>query len=207
MRNRTEPWLLLVTSRVGHSKVAVADMEKLVECVHSNATSNRDFANRLTRLVPASACLTRRRSLNIKKIAQTDFVRLFSVGLGKWLLRLMASGNPKWGVTLQASYSYRVHGKEPDMVSYAFSLQPFILGPTDRTGLSSKAVTQQKQFDERRYALGILDGVQGIKDLDAHLRSQPRLKAQMEDASAELLATARYKPDEYRKWLKQFTYS
>jgi hypothetical protein len=201
IKNRTEPWLLLVTSRVGDSRVAPTDMEKLMDCLSSNARQYEGFRKRLIQLVPKTNDLIKNK-LQTNKLTQNEFVKMFSAGLGKWLLALMSSSVPKWGVLLQSGYSYRVHDDDPDMVSYAFLLEPFIQGPIDTTGLSRVAPSKEKEFDEEKSAIDILNNVGAIQDLDAIVRDKPTLKKQLEEESENLLVAAGYEGKAYKRWLK-----
>lgn len=202
IRNRTEPWLLLITSRVGETKVDAGDMNKLVDCLRLNARQYEAFRKRLIQLIPRASRLTTSSALETRKLSQSEFVRVFSAGLGKWLLGLMSSGSPKWGVFLQSSYSYRVHGQEPDMVSYAFLLEPFIQSPIDTTGLSSRVVTDDRELDDEESALALLNKIDGIEDLDMIVRTTPTLKTQLQNESEALLASAGYDRKAYRNWVK-----
>src|SRR5205807_1435183 len=104
IKNRTEPWLLLITSRVGRSRVSEKDMNKLIDCLTKNVYEYKDFGEKFARMVPkASAVLNQGRELQPATVVPREFLSLFSVGLAKWLLHLMGSGDPKWGVVLQRS--------------------------------------------------------------------------------------------------------
>src|ERR1041384_7945135 len=177
-----------------------------MDCLTKNVIQYQDFGERLTRLVPrASEVLKERGELQPRAVLPKEFLPLFSAGLAKWLLHLMGSGDPKWGVALQPSYSYRVSGKYPDMVSYAFVLEPFIHGPTDISGLSQKQIAiHEPTYDERKFAIRILSGVDTIEDLDQMLIKKPADKKAAERESEELLASARYSAAEYRVWVRQF---
>lgn len=202
IKNRTEPWLLLITSRVGETKVDAGDMNKLVDCLRLNARQYEAFRKRLIHLIPKASRLTTNSALETNKLSQSEFVMVFSAGLGKWLLGLMSSGSPKWGVLLQSSYSYRVHAQEPDMVSYAFLLEPFIQSPIDTTGLSRVVITDDRELDDEESALALLSKIDGIEDLDMIVRAKPALKKQLQNESEALLASAGYNPKPYRNWLK-----
>lgn len=203
IKNRTEPWLLLVTTRVTDSQVPSADMEKLVDCVRNNARQYDRFRKHLIQLVPRASDLITTKHFETKKLSQKDFLTTFSIGLGKWLLALMSSSVPTWGVAMQPSYAYRVGGADPDMASFAFLLEPFIRGPIDSSGLSRAAPLKEIDFDEEACALGILSKVSAIRDLDALVHSKPSLRKKLEDESEELLIAAGYESTEYRRWVSK----
>lgn len=163
-----------------------------MDCLSSNARQYEGFRKRLIQLVPKTNDLVKNRRVQTNKLSQNEFVKMFSAGLGKWLLALMSSSVPKWGVLLQSGYSYRVHDDDPDMVSYAFLLEPFIQGPIDTSGLSRVAPTKEKEFDEEKSAIDILNNVSAIQDLDAIVKGKPTLKKQLEEESESLLVAAGY---------------
>lgn len=204
-RPGNEPWLLLITSRAGGPWVLPDDMSKLVACVGANVKKHDDFAAGLEVLVPKGPELCVGGTHNWSTFNQPHFVSLFSVGLGKWLLKLLATAQPKWGVRGLGSYAYRIKAESPDMVSLAFLLEGYVAGPKDTVGLSSGVAVQDIEFDEKALALGLLKGVREIGDVDAKLGADSKLYSAMEKETVELLLSARYKPDIVRAGLKQFS--
>lgn len=203
-RPANEPWLLLITSRVGGPWVFDVDMGKLAKCIAENAKAHKEFAIKLNQLVPQGLATVQNPATNWKKINQPEFLNLFTVGFGKWLLHLLTSASPKWAIKLLSSYSYRVKASDPDMVSLAFSLECFPEAPTDRFGLSSGQRSATGGYDEKKFALKLLDSVGEVSDLDTKLNGDRTTYAAMEQETFELLKSARYKPDVIRAAMKKF---
>lgn len=203
-RAANEPWLLLITSRVGGPWVFDEDMNKLAKCINTNVEANRDFGVGLGALVPNGLAITQDPATKWKKIQQPHFLNLFSIGLGKWLLQLLASGNPKWGVKLLCSYSYRVCVQTPDMVSLAFLLEGYPEAPKDKFGLSTGAIRTSTTYNEREFAMELLGGIRAIDDLDTRLAKNLKVYESMEKETYDLLLSARYKPETIRVGLKKF---
>ena len=203
-RPSDEPWLLFITSRVGGPWVLESDMQKLAACVAANANLHREFSVGLDALVPNGTTLTRSKSTSWRRLMQPHFVSLFGVGLGKWLVRLLATASPRWGVRLLGSYSYRVYAQTPDLVSLAFLVESYVEEPKDVSGLSSGVIVQCAKYDEKTLALGLLDGVKGIRDLDQALDADKKIYDAMEQETYELLLSSRYKPATIDAGLKKF---
>ena len=203
-RAANEPWLLLITSKVGGPWVHNADMKKLAACVVANATRDQSFGRALDALVPNGLAILRNARTNWSRIDQPHFLNLFGVGFGKWLLQLLATASPKWGAKLLCSYSYRVHAAAPDMVSLAFLLEGYAEGPRDRSGLSTGTTGSRSQYDEKSFALELLNGVRRIKDVDAVLKANREAYKAMEQETYDLLLSARYKAETIRAALERF---
>jgi hypothetical protein len=204
-RPASEPWLLLVTSRVGGPWVLDADMKKLAACIASNVETDRHFGIGLDSLVPEGVVIIRNQHTNWKKIQQPHFLNLFGVGFGKWLMQLLATASPKWGVKLLRSYSYRIYAPSPDMVSLAFLLECYPETPKDKAGLSTSVNPSTPVYDERAFALALLDGVRTINDLDVDLSKNLNAYEAMEKETYDLLLSARYSPAAIREGLKKFS--
>jgi hypothetical protein len=206
-RAPNQPWLLLITSRVGGPWVSPSDMDKLAKCVGTNISANKSFAERLEQMVPKVSVLASAKVADWKSLLQPHFVNLFSVGLGKWLLKMLSSARPQWGVRLVGSYSYRVAAESPDMVSLAFVIEGYPGRPVDTFGLSQGAMVNAVNYDEPSLALSLLDGVRQIVDIDQKLATERSVYTAMEDETFNLLVSARYKPDLVRKGLAKFARS
>jgi hypothetical protein len=204
-RPANEPWLLLITSRVGGPWVLSSDMDKLAKCVSANIQANSDFAERLEQLVPKASAIATGRAANWKNLLQPHFVNLFSVGLGKWLLKTLATARPQSGIRLLGSYAYRVKADSPDMVSLAFAIEGYAQGPRDAFGLSRGAQLHNRPFDERGLALQLLDGIRQIVDIDQKLADEQTVYRAMEEETLNLLVSARYKPEAVRSGLAKFS--
>jgi hypothetical protein len=203
MRPPNEPWLLLVTSRVGGPWVADGDLKKLGDCVSANINAYGDFAAQLEAIAPGSSAVAARRDGSWAELLQPHFVNLFSVAVGKWVLALLSTAKPRWGVRLLDSYAYKVKADSPDMVSLAFRMDGYAELPRDTFGLSG-AVAPTASYDERRFALGLIDGVRGIADVDVRLKQDRKLYAKMEQETADLLASARYEESSVQRALRDF---
>ena len=90
------------------------------------------------------------------------------------------------------------------MFSLALLLEGYAEGPKDQSGLSAGVALSNRLYDERAYALSLLDGVASITDVDVKLQEDPKLYAAMEQETTTLLLSARYKPEKIREGLKKF---
>lgn len=207
IKNRAgnEPWLLLITSRTGGPWVLEEDMKKLANCIQANATAHADFAKSLNRLVSGGDSLAASADTKWSELEQGDFLNLFSVGFGKWLLQLLSSSTPKWSIKLLSSYSYKVAAKTPDMLSLAFLVEPHIEGVYDRSGLSStQAHPTSTGYDEKSFALELISDVAKIEDLDQKLDNDTEAYNTVEQETIDLLVSVRYDKKTVEEGLAKF---
>ena len=81
-------------------------------------------------------------------------------------------------------------------VAFLFQRSP---GPPlqDRFGLAPAAAAVPPTFDEKKYALKLVEGVAKIRDVEHMLEQDPALKRSMIDSSAALLEAAGYDRSAY----------
>jgi hypothetical protein len=84
-----------------------------------------------------------------------------------------------------------------DLVSIAIRFKPTFTPVTDPLAL---AIQQTDAFDECALSVKALKRVASCKDVDQILKDDNELRVAMVEASAALLAVARYDPDAYRSW-------
>ena len=118
-------WLLLVTTDARPDSVAETTLARLCDAIFSNAETNEDFRILATPLLdPAAADIRAAAELAAKKTG-ASFLRLFSLGLAKWLLDLAHSKN--WDMKTHHPYCYStMRGPDitPSMACLAFEFLP-----------------------------------------------------------------------------------
>ena len=198
---RTTPWILFLTTRAIRDQLDKKTKQKLFRCVLENVTSHEDFASELASTLSLDEGKISHEIAETARLDHATLVSLFGLSIGKWLLKMMMEANPKLRVKLLKSYSYRVEIKEPDMLSLAFSFEPLITKPVDRTGLTTPGTTDGDHPDERQMAIELLKSFCGIQDIDDFLHADDALHTKMTDKCAELLASVHYDKDSYKKWV------
>jgi hypothetical protein len=101
-------------------------------------------------------------------------------------------------VRMLPSYSYSVFGKNRDMVSLAFLLEPGAVAREDDTQLTRPRERSFPQASEAALAEEFVDRIAKIEDLDDKLNSDSALKTKMFKKSAALLQTLHYDMGAYR---------
>ena len=193
----THPWLLFVTTQVEPAQCDSQGLGKLGGAVRENCASSAEFSAALEKLLTKKIFDADREGLALHDLADEEIYHFFGVALGKWLLALVARCAPPWSVRLLASYRYSIKEGVP-MFSFAFLFQRSPVPPLqDRFGLAPAAAAVPPTFDEKKYALKLVEGVAKIRDVEHMLEQDPALKRSMIDSSAALLEAAGYDRSAY----------
>jgi hypothetical protein len=201
MKNQTTPWLLFITTQVEPSLVQANELEQMCGPTRTNCDTHDDFTKRLGTIVPVEAFQTQGAAIDLSKLNEEQMIRVFGVALGKWLMHLAASASPQWFVDVQPCYRYGIReNPHVEMLSLAFLFKPNFKAPIDATGLSNLSVQPQDQPDELGWAIKLVSAIEKMADVDDLLRSNDELRASMETASADLLASAGYDREKYLGW-------
>jgi hypothetical protein len=197
---RTRPWVMFVATRAGRDHFDAGLKLRLFNYLLGNVSDSVDFARSLQQRLQIDGIAIRGEMSNTAPFTHVRLVQVFGLSLGKWLIRLMMSGTPRAKVRLLDSYSYRVYGDEPDMLSLAFLFEPIIIPVVDRSGLTSSCVSEVQIPTEAAQAIELLLAVVGIEDVDKKLLDDGKLHAKMIDKCGTLLEEAHYDKQSYQAW-------
>lgn len=199
-KNRN-PWLLFLTNPLARdSRTNDETAKQLWNSVYGNA-ANREFADELFDLLQVS-----KRDIlgEISGFAPLDNQR-YSKGLGlalsKWILGLLTNRPDQWTVELVDTKAYRVHGDVPEMYSMAFKFIPFDIMTIDATGLTVPSSPKTTPVSELEAGIMLIRSISQTEDVDKLLDENPKLLDEAIAFSAELLAAARYNPNDYKDWV------
>ncbi len=201
-----QPWLLFLTTRAEYEKVNTEHIPSYLNILKTNAGKYASFNEMFERITQFNII---NYDLNepIEKISThcngVDFVKLFSIGFGKWLLELMIKSRISWKVEMLDSYWYRVAdnhkaGSYPNMLSLAYCFIPTSTPLVDISGLSH--CEKPLIIDEEQLANIILEKTNQFIDLDRELYKDTALYNEMVEQSASLLKDARYSVAGYHSW-------
>jgi len=201
MKNQTTPWLLFITTQVEPGNVQRSEFDKICEPTRTNCETHSDFSERLNNIVPAEAFQSGRSGVDISKLNEEHMIRLFGVGLGKWLMQLAGSASPQWFVDAKQCYRYGIR-EDPhvEMLSFAFLFRPNFQPPIDTAGLSSLDISRRETPSELASALRLISMVEQLVDVDHLLNSDDELRHGLESASADLMASAGFDREKYLQW-------
>lgn len=197
---RTRPWVMFVATRAGRDQFETGLKSRLFDCVLENLNESPEFAQNLQQHLQIDGIAIQGEMSSEAPFAHELLVQTFGLSFGKWLIRLMMSGTPRACVRLLNSYSYRVCGNEPDMLSLAFLFEPIILPVIDRSGVTTSQVPDVQMPTEVAQAIELLLAVVGIEDVDRKLLDDVELHTKMIDKCGTLLEEARYDKASYQAW-------
>ncbi|QIP03937.2 PP_RS20740 family protein [Bradyrhizobium symbiodeficiens] len=191
---RKDPWLLLLTTRVGKAHVNRETLDRLAELYQTNLDDCRPFRT----LSESRYNIGDAGSLAKAKDDEKGVQALFLTGLCKWLIGLSTSQNPPTILEVKNVLGYRVNaGAEvEDMISIAIRFNPTHALAKDPANL---AAVPPVQFDECELATKALKRIGNLVDVDEYLTSQHEIRNEMVESMCQLLEPARYDCDEYRK--------
>ena len=138
---------MFVATRAGKDHFDAGLKSKLFDCLLGNLNESADFAGNLQRRLQIDGSAIQGEMSNSAPLTHALLVQVFGLSLGKWLICLMMSGTPRAKVRLLNSYSYRVYGDEPDMLSLAFLFEPIVVPVVDKSGLTSSPVPDVENSD------------------------------------------------------------
>lgn len=201
---RTEPWILFLTTLAGPNEVDRNEMSKIWDCVTYNCRRFAEFKTEFEKFLGSTIPRSYRdigRGIGITKFAQ-----MFGIGLSKWLLQLMMSGQPLCTVKMLQGYQFRTGtgNRYPTMISMAFLFEPIIEQRIDRSGLATHPVEGgSTRIDEIRVACDTISSALSFKDLDLLMNRDGTLSKEMTEETKGLLKEARYVISDYDSWLSK----
>lgn len=196
---KKQPWLLFLTTRTGLQDINAEVLNTLIakyrrnlaECVSFQEKSSTDFG------------ITNDADL-LREVQTPDgHLSVFLVALCKWMIGMGVGQQPPFKVTVTSTLGYRVlpEALHNDLVSIAFRFDPTFAAAPDPMGI---AKVEDAPPSECQLAAATVRRVKNRKCVDTILRDDPAIMSGMVEATAELLALARYDIAEFRAWLHTF---
>lgn len=198
MRART-PWLLFITTRV-EPELLGAPQLAFQQAISQNLAAAGGFGQRLAETLEAEEAKLGSAIVAAWNVPGAKFLKLYSVGLAKFLLQFF-HGQPNLpaNVELASSYAYRVHGDEPDMLALAFRIipdPPRVFAP----GVGGAAVIPNLEPER---ATRVAARAARLQDLDQALENEADVRAEAVSGTEALLASANYDVAGWKTWLAQ----
>jgi len=193
---KKQPWLLFLTTRTGlqdiNETVLTALIGKyrrnLVDCDSFQKMSSTDFG------------IGNEADLQRELRTPDGHLSVFLVALCKWMIGIGIGQQPPFKVSVTSTLGYKVsgHATHNDLVSIAFRLDPTFAPAPDAMGIARQ---EDSRPNEGQLATAAVRRVKNRKCVDTILRNDPVTKSTMTQATAELLAQARYDIPEFLGWL------
>lgn len=192
---RTDPWLLLLTTRVGKDHVNADVLQTLLDQYASNLACERfrDASAKSFNIHDAEALKTA-----VEDVAV--LAPVFLVSLCKWLVGLGVNQNPPTRVKVLSVVGYRIvkDCAHEDLISLALKFEPMFSAVKDAAGLSSKGASPPHECD---LCVRAVKHIVERQDADELLGKDEELKEQLIGETLILLESARYDVSVYREWL------
>ena len=196
----TVPWLLFVTTMAQPGLITARNRAGFQEAIDANIASSVEFASHLADCISAESDLAAHMEV-VWGRQDPAFLRLFSTGLGKWLLRILSGSAPQRRLSLLSSYYYQVGPDGPDMLSLAFRCDTVAQSVQDQSGiLPTTAPTPA--LSEVDLAIDLTRRLQVSEDLDYLLaHDEERAERRLQQAMT-LMGSARFSPQAYETWAR-----
>lgn len=193
---RDEPWLLWITTRVTPEELGdpLGDFQA---AIRSNAAQSEEFIGAMVDVLGLSRNTYVAEMTNIWSVSDERFLKLFTIGLSKYLLQLLHSQpNHPANVELKSAYSYRVFSDAPDMMALAFKITP-----GQRQLIEPGRALQQGPV-EVQHALRVVEQTRRLWNIDQAIQDDGELLKLAVDGTIDLLSSAEYDMDAWRQWVR-----
>ncbi|GGE53118.1 hypothetical protein GCM10007276_32700 [Agaricicola taiwanensis] len=193
-----KPWLLFITTKAQPDLIADFARDGFMHALDANSRASEAFKAKLIEMLASKIeeLDTDIRSAWTRQ--DVRFLKLFSAGLGKWMLGILARASPPRGISLLSGCYYQSGTSGPNMLSLAFRCDGAVQVLQDPTAILP-APEEAARATEVEAALALADTAIAMFDLDAHVR-QSEVLEKLVDKSGRLLASARFGEDAYRSW-------
>jgi hypothetical protein len=213
--HRAEPWLMFITTRSEVGRLQQSEITAYANAIQQNAAQSPSFLQSLAQVadiqdaMDAATLTTHIRG----RLGNDTFLsgRWLSLGIGKWLLGIMALPEP-WRVDLLSVYSYRTGllsedgnvyaGEPPNLFSLAFRFEKIQQVRRDPAELAVGETPEFAPLNEVALAEKLARCVQNhTHDVDRIMEANPAAAQALLDECASLLEVRYYSPEAYREWL------
>lgn len=201
----TESWSLFITTSVERRVIVEDVMVRLLGAIKKNVNKHEIFSGEMNKTLFVDTDKLDGAIVDLNSLSNDEFFDLFALGLSKWLLQVVFNRNSSWKISMVPSCKYvtAYHDGNFNMLSIGFR---FKYDPQDAAndpnGLGSQ-VQDNSHLLELNCALPMIRSVGEIINLDQMLESDPANMKLLIEASAQLLAQARYNSDHYKDWVNQ----
>lgn len=190
------PWLLLLTTRVGHNDVHQELLDRFADVYGSNLDNHESFRTLSSKVFG----ITARADIAQKVATEKGHADLFLTGLCKWMSNLAITNSPKATIEVRSVMGYQVAPQASceDLISVAIEFTPHPATIVDPVGV---IVDSAETPNEAKMAVASLLKVAGRADVDRILIEDRPIHDLMLSEMKQLLEAARYDIPAYLDWL------
>jgi hypothetical protein len=192
------PWLLFITTRADASLLGIHTTKMQAAILENIQNHGTEFGPAIADCIGASI-ENLQADLNAVWARQSEeFLRLYSLGLGKFLLHFFhGQHNLSADVELASAYCYPIHQTEPDMLSLAFRITPHPLR-VQPANAGSVSVTSPL---EPKHGVRLAERAKRVWNIGNAVNESGDLRAAAISGTKELLEAANYDIPAWKDWL------
>ena len=191
-------WLLFVTTDARHDSIASDTLGSLCEVILKNAEESDAFRRELLSLLGEENSDIEEVIQDSSRCPGEKFLKVFSLGLSKWLLHLAREKH--WNMKTHSTYCYSTGAKRnqvPTMACLAFEFLPPPSSLTDPSKVTRANPAQESKPSNT--AIRAIEKVSDMMDLDQKMKSCNSLRKKMAKNTKKLLKEAGYTNSALRK--------
>lgn len=189
------PWLLFLTTRTGKQDIHADILRTFLDLYVKNLADCKPFKQASI----DELAIGDTDALNAAAKTPNGHLIIFLMGLCKWILNLVVGQQPPTTVEVKSVIGYRIDpdATHDDLISLALRFEPTFALTSDPLGLANMPTLAPSECDLSTKALKRLGN---RKCADEILGDDAGLRSEMIEATATLLALARYDIDAYKMW-------
>lgn len=191
---RTSNWLLFLTTDARPETLSPELAAAFKEAIVENAAHGNDFRDGAYDLFQISHDVALPDGLGDAATNADRFLRFFSLGLAKWLLKNSSAQN--WEVKTLNCFFYSTaptNAPRPTMASLAFEFIKRPVALQDQFGVTNAAPPPYQPAED--YSLRALKMAVDMEDLDIRMKDQPNYRDELSARTKALLAEAGYQAE------------
>jgi hypothetical protein len=192
------PWLLFITTRAAPELLGNPGLQMQLAISANLQIARESFGQALAAAIDAEAHLLGSALNDCWIKHDMKFLKLYSIGLGKFLLQFFhGQPNHPAKVELASAYAYRVHADMPDMLALAFRITPDQRRVYDPIAGGAAVIPNL----EPERAVQVASRASKLVDIDEALEMEADVRLDAVAKTIALLKAANYDVDAWTHWL------
>ena len=189
----TGRWLLFVTADARPGSIAANTLNRLCDAIVANAEANEEFRTLALPVLGTGEADIRAAATAACGETGTTFLRLFGLGIAKWLLHLAREKN--WDMKTHHPYCYSTMpggDDTPSMACLAFEFLPPPPGLVDPFGVVHAEPAPGPLHEDT--SIRAVEKIGGMANADGRISADEPLRVQLGERLQDLLMEAGYPP-------------
>lgn len=201
---RKEPWLLFLTTTAKASDIGEEILAKFLGVISSNCRDHQDFLDALDAAAKRCGIVDWQHHIKQPGSAPQDcFVCLFSLALGKWLLKNLHQASPIAVPNPRSAYRFRNTDRDrPEMLSLSYLVNPVLGVRSDPTGVLNIGNEERNYYAECAVEI-ITSSMDGMLDLDEEWERLEERKQSVVKDCLTMFASLGVAAHDLKSWLSR----